>query len=168
MLRENFIGSTSNPLIKKECIYEVGRFDTEMQSSQDYDLWLRIAKRYSVNYIEKSLLNYHIHNNSRISTNLDKRIEGRERIIEKYQDDINNDKKIWYLRHRNLVILYAIKRWKKKALLLWGKCIAKYPWNVNRDLKLLFLIIFGLDSLPYSLYKKTEDTLNGLLQKRSP
>ena len=166
LLKDNFIGTTSNPLIKKECIDEVGRFDTKMQSSQEYDLWLRLAKRYPVNFIEKPLLNYHIHRNARISTNPDKQIAGIERINEKYQDDINNDNKTWYLRYRDLVALYANKRWKKKALLLWVKCIAKYPWDIVRYLKLLYLIIFGFDSLPYRTYKKTKDTLNTLLQKR--
>lgn len=166
LLEYNFIGSTSNPLIKKECIDEVGQFDTELQSSQDYDLWLRIAKRHSVNYIEKPLLNYHIHHNARISTNLDKRIAGIERINEKYQDDINKENKTWYLRHRDLVALYANKRWKKKALLLWGKCIAKYPWDIVHYLKLLLLIIFGFDSLLYRSHQKMKDTLSILSQKR--
>ena len=160
------IGSTSNPLIRKDCIDEVGRFDTELQSLQDFDLWLRIAKKYPVNYIEKPLLNYHLHHNERISTNNDKQVSGIERFIEKYTDDIIKDNKTWRIWHREVVVRYAHMRWKKKALLLWGKCIAKYPWDVMDNLKLLLLIIFGFDSLLYKSYRKTKDTLNTRLQKR--
>lgn len=73
LIMENFIGSTSNPLIRKTCIEEVGRFDEQMQSSQDYDLCLRITQRYSVNYIELPLLNYYIHAGERISADVDRK-----------------------------------------------------------------------------------------------
>jgi len=52
LFRYNFIGTTSNPLIKKECVDEVGGFDEELQSSQYYDLWLRIVERYLVAFID--------------------------------------------------------------------------------------------------------------------
>jgi len=42
----NFIGGSSNPLIKKDCLNEIGGFDEDMQSQQDYDLWLRLTKYY--------------------------------------------------------------------------------------------------------------------------
>ena len=112
---KNFIGSTSNPLLKRACIDRVGYFDIDLQSSQDYDLWLRLAKQYPVNYIEKPLLYYHIHNNERITTNFDNQISGKERIIEKYYDDIERDNKIWHMKHMTLVVLYAQKRLRKKA-----------------------------------------------------
>ena len=125
LLKRNFIGSTSNPLIKRACIDRVGRFDIDLRSSQDYDLWLRLAKKYPVSYVEKPLLNYHSHDNERISTNLDKQISGKEYINEKFFDDIKRDNKTWYMRNRALVLMYAQKKWKMKALLLWIRCVKK-------------------------------------------
>ena len=46
LLKKNFIGGCSMPLILKKAIDEVGKFDEEFPSSQDYDLWIRICEKY--------------------------------------------------------------------------------------------------------------------------
>ena len=168
LLKENFIGSTSNPLIKRECIDRVGHFDIGFESAQDYDLWLRLAKKYPVSYVEKPLLNYHSHDNERISTNLDKQISGKEYINEKFFDDIKRDNKTWYMRNRALVRMYAQKKWKMKALLLWIRCVKKWPFDAIDHLKLLHFIVFGFDSIPYKIYKKAKDNHKTLTEKVNP
>lgn len=168
LLMKNFIGSTSNPLIKSACIDCVGRFDIDLQSSQDYDLWLRLAKQYAVNYIEKPLLYYHIHNNSRITTDFDKQISGKEHIIEKYYDDIIRDKKAWYMRHRTLVALYMRKRLREKAFSVWIRYAKKCPTEIINHSILLLLILFGFDSFPYKIYKKVKVNYNALTEKVKP
>lgn len=168
LLKRNFIGSTSNPLIKRECIDRVGRFDIDFKSSQDYDLWLRLTKQFPVNYVEKPLLNYHTHDNERISTNLDNKISGREYINKKYYDDIKRDSKTWYMRNRALVVLYAKKRLKIKALLLWSKCVKKWPYDVIDHLEILSFILFGFDSFPYKIYKKARDNYKAISEKEKP
>ncbi len=47
-LFNDFIGSTSQALIKKECFARVGMFDNDMPARQDYEMWLRICKHYKV------------------------------------------------------------------------------------------------------------------------
>ena len=150
LLKRNFIGNTSNPLIKKECIDKVGRFDTKMQSAQDYDLWLRIAIRYPINYIPMPLLYFHVHNNDRISTNIDNRIAGLKRINSKYCEDITKDDKTWYMRYRVLIPLYVKKGWKKKAFTLWIRCVKRSPFSFLDNL--LYLLIIISDASPF-LYK---------------
>ena len=154
LLQYNFIGNTSNPLLKTECVVEVGCFDEKMMSSQDSDLWLRITKKYPANCIEKPLLNYYAHKDERISTNLDKKIAGQERLNEKYDDEISKDKETWYLRHIRLIPLYIRKGWKRKAFCTWWYCISKSPKSITRNIKLLFLVLFGFDSMMYRIYIK--------------
>ena len=48
LLLTNFIGSTSFPLIRKSVLDGINGFDVEMQSCQDYDVWLRIAEKYKI------------------------------------------------------------------------------------------------------------------------
>ncbi len=64
----NFVGSTSVPMIRKACLEYVGGFDVIMRSAQDYELYLRIAKRYEVNAIKDFCVIYHVHEGARIST----------------------------------------------------------------------------------------------------
>ena len=82
---ENFIGSTSFPLIRKSCLEEIGGFDVLMQSAQDYDVWLRLSDKYSIDYFDEELGIYHVHGEKQITKNPDKKIAGLERLNEKKQ-----------------------------------------------------------------------------------
>jgi glycosyltransferase involved in cell wall biosynthesis len=48
--------SPSSVMMSKELLDEVGVFDESMPVCEDYDLWLRIAVRYPVHFIEKKLI----------------------------------------------------------------------------------------------------------------
>jgi glycosyltransferase involved in cell wall biosynthesis len=82
LILENFIGSTSFPLIRRECFDACGPFDTRMKSAQDYEMWLRIAQKYPVDYVDEPLVLYHESGGPRISTNVSNRIQGLERLGE--------------------------------------------------------------------------------------
>lgn len=47
LLVSNFIENGSNPLIRKQALVEVGGFEAAMTPAEDWDLWLRLAARYS-------------------------------------------------------------------------------------------------------------------------
>src|SRR5699024_11926776 len=81
LLEKNFVGSTSFVLIRKEALNECGFFNTEMESGQDYELWLRLSKKYKIDYVDIPLVNYYAHEGERISTNVNKKIQGLEQII---------------------------------------------------------------------------------------
>lgn len=157
LLKHDFTGiTTSNPLIKKECLEEVGAFDVKMQSLQDYDMLLRIARKYPVSFIEQPLLICYCQDQNRISEDVDKQILGRKYIIAKYHKEIVLNKTAWYMNHRHLVILYVKKGWRKKAILLWTECVRKRPLNIIGNMELLIFIASGCDSLLYRLYKKNK------------
>lgn len=82
LILENFIGSTSFPLIRKACFDECGPFDARMKSAQDYEMWLRIARKFPVDYVDEPLALYHESGGPRISTNVLNRIQGLERLGE--------------------------------------------------------------------------------------
>ena len=161
LLYSNIIGTTSNPLIKADCIKEVGGFDELMQSSQDYDLWLRIAKRYRVHYIDKPLINYHIHSGTRISTDVDKKISGLERINMKYAEYINAENELWHRRHIVLVPYYLIKFGRIKALSLWAKCVRSCPTKIEENSKCFILILLG-----YRYYSALSECFNNFTRRK--
>lgn len=51
----------STVMIPKTILAEVGVFDEALPHSQDYDLWLRIARRHPVRHITRPLIYYRIH-----------------------------------------------------------------------------------------------------------
>ena len=145
LIKSNYIGSTSNPLIKKECIESVGTFDVQMESYQDYDLYLRLALKYLIQYIDEPLIKYHIHSGKRISTDAEKKIEGGEQLILKYEEYINKDNDTWYMRHRGLIPFYLEQYGRKKALDILISCFKKRPGYCMSNSKLLGRIILGND-----------------------
>ena len=50
------IVSPSSVLLRTKVLSEVGGFDESMPVCEDYDLWLRIAKRYPFHFIEEKLI----------------------------------------------------------------------------------------------------------------
>lgn len=83
LLHYNFMGGTSYLFFDKTCLNDVGKFDPKMESCQDYDLMLRIARKYPVYVIDEPLVYFHVYGGERISNNYKKRIQGRKRIIKK-------------------------------------------------------------------------------------
>lgn len=46
LLVDNFLDTASNPLIRKSALDEVGGFDSTINSSGEWDLWLRLSAKY--------------------------------------------------------------------------------------------------------------------------
>ncbi|WP_080146737.1 glycosyltransferase family 2 protein [Marinilactibacillus piezotolerans] len=91
LLRTNYIGSTSFPLIKRTAIEKVGYFDESLEASQDYDMWVRVAKEYSVTCVKEPLVNYYKHQGERITGNPQKKANAEKKFLEKYYSDIKKD-----------------------------------------------------------------------------
>ena len=51
----NFI-KTSTVLVRRSALDSVGVFDTSLSTEEDYDLWLRLAKRYAMVYVDAPLV----------------------------------------------------------------------------------------------------------------
>lgn len=84
LLMGNCMGGCSFPLMKKDILLSVGGFDVQMPSSQDYDLWIRIAKTGKVVFLNEPLVKYNLQNDS-ISSDATKRISGYYKLLAKHR-----------------------------------------------------------------------------------
>jgi len=79
-----FSGGTS-ALIKKECFLNVGLFDEKLKSSEDWDMWLRICKRYEMVILSDPLDKIRVRGNSVSSAaNAEKLLANARIVIEKH------------------------------------------------------------------------------------
>jgi len=71
LLFENII-TCSSILVKKNVLDDVGIFDEslEIATVEDYELWLRIAKKYTIKYLGVPLIKYRIHSGALTKTYL--------------------------------------------------------------------------------------------------
>lgn len=143
LICDNFIGSTSFPLIRKKMLEEIGGFDPLMESSQDFDVWTRLAKKYKVAFIKEPLGIYHWHEGDQITKNPQRKISGMERINEKNIDYLNRDRRAKWCRTIKLVPLYAKNLQLGKALVIWGNAVVRYPFGVYTNIEYLLRIVKG-------------------------
>jgi glycosyltransferase involved in cell wall biosynthesis len=65
LLTGNFIsGSGSGVLVKSTVFEEVGLFDEALKASEDWDMWIRIARKFHFDYVNESLVQIRVHSSN--------------------------------------------------------------------------------------------------------
>jgi len=160
LILRNVVGGGSFPLIRRECFDKLGLFSEDIIICEDRDMWIRIAKRYEIKFIEEPLIKYRIH-----ETNLNKdvtRIKNSTRkLIER-----NVDKKHSLLKRKAYSCLYITLAWeymdrgdRYSAIKNIIKSIVSYPLKAgdqNGKYKTLCKLIMPSYMLNFfrTLYKK--------------
>ena len=103
-------------------------FDENLKSSQDVDLWIRIAKYSSIKYVDECLNIYYVSQES-ITSNMKNKIEGYEYQLKKYSDIYLQDKKL--LNHKLNVIAWTFLFCKniKQFLIYYIRAIKVSPFS---------------------------------------
>ncbi|MHC4139756.1 MAG: glycosyltransferase family 2 protein [Planctomycetota bacterium] len=60
LLSKSFI-QTSTVIVKKECLDAVGPYDESLSLGDEYDMFLRISKKFQCGFVDKGLTRYRIH-----------------------------------------------------------------------------------------------------------
>ncbi len=100
LLRRNKIGTTSLILCRRSALLEVGGFDEELSSMQDYDLYVRLSQRYRFAWVEEPLLDKHRHPEASIGKNFQGILRANERFYEKHHHLYEGDPDIHHFRLR--------------------------------------------------------------------
>ena len=64
ILADNFIGSTSFPMMRTECVKKVGGFDVAQKACQEHDLWIRLIEKYELACLEGVYGKYYLSKDS--------------------------------------------------------------------------------------------------------
>lgn len=134
LIYNNFVGSTSFPLIRKECLVSIRGFDINMPASQDYDVWLRLAEKFRIEYTKEVLVQYHVHEGEQIGKTTDKRINGYKKIIEKNIDYLSHNPDAFGYRLLLLAKEYSSCKQLKKCVKSYFLGCVKRPYKVKENL----------------------------------
>lgn len=55
---------TSSVLLRRDVALELGGFDVRLHYAEDYDFWLRVARRWELAYVDQPLVDYRVHSGS--------------------------------------------------------------------------------------------------------
>lgn len=90
ILVENIIGNPSLTLVRRACFESVGLFDETMPLGQDWDMWIRIVRRFPVGIVEKPLILFMRHGSSLTAGKVMERYRSNLRIQKRYLGTISN------------------------------------------------------------------------------
>lgn len=83
----NYVGSTSNVMLRKELFDEVGLFDEHLPSMQDREMWMRICQVTQIGAVDEPLFIYmNESGGNQISADHRKKLQATQAIGEKYND----------------------------------------------------------------------------------
>lgn len=105
LLASNFIPQLT-VLVRREALNKVGLFDLKYKISQDYDLWLRIARYYPIDFIRQPLAKYRLHSES----------TSQKAMVLSFQEEIQI-KEYWLNIDRNIEREIGTRIKFRKALL---------------------------------------------------
>lgn len=133
LIEENFIYAF--PTVRRECFEACGMFDIKMRAAQDYEMWLRIAEKYQVDYVDEPLAIVHLHTGERISTNPAKKVEGLERLNEIYAEYLAAHPAAFYIRTIKLIPFYIRMGDRKSARKAFFRAVRVRPFAVKTNLQ---------------------------------
>ena len=102
LITENFI-PTMSVFWKKSINKDIGYWDPNIINCNDYDLWLRIAKKYNPIIINKNLSFFRIHQNNASQKNFGKTLREAYKVSKRY---FNNN--LWLKIISNIKIIFFI------------------------------------------------------------
>ena len=131
LLRENCIGTTSSVLLRRVCFDAVGLFDESLPRWQDYDMWIRIARKFHFDFVPQVLLKYYVHDKVRISDNPEAMQEAIKIMYRKYMDTSLVSRKIVSEHYLALGINYCYRGRMREGRKVILDAMKMYPFRLK-------------------------------------
>lgn len=135
ILAKNCIGSCSFPLFRTEMLREVGGFHEDMPALQDWELYLRLLKRYEAAYVREPVAVYYFYDGERISAHPENRVKAFEKIHREFQREIQENRKSGSSFYLMGTYFYSLAGDRKKAWHYYVLGVRNSPWEIRRNLK---------------------------------
>lgn len=127
----NQIITTSGVLVNKAAFNAAGGFDTNLNYSEDWDLWLRLAHIGGFGYVDKPLVGVRRHAGN-ISGTLANMLSGEKVVLQRYdisfiEQAINKRELPWEVNQVSFIeLLFRLGKWEEGYLFV-STLIDQYP-----------------------------------------
>ena len=82
--KDAFTGSASNPVLRTAIVRRLGGYDEGLTTSEDWELYLRLAEQYDVKYVPHVVLRIRRHTGARLGDRIDDARKLEEHVLERY------------------------------------------------------------------------------------
>jgi glycosyltransferase involved in cell wall biosynthesis len=127
---ENCVGTASTVLLRKECFNTLGLFDEDICFGEEYDMWIRVSKRFLFECVNEPLVKYRVHP-AKLSTNYELVISGLEAQLRKHEVFFRSNKKGYSYRYLSLGTLYCYVGNMGRGRVAFLTAIKLYPWGLR-------------------------------------
>jgi glycosyltransferase involved in cell wall biosynthesis len=126
LLRQGHFNHTSTILVRAACFVRVGPFDVTFRYGEDFDMWLRIAKEYEVDFVSIPLVRVHPQVNG-LTQNYEARVSGAEAHLHKYRAFFETNSHVFSDRLHKLGTDYCFAGNAKRGRQEFYRAIAQRP-----------------------------------------
>jgi len=91
---DGFTGSASNPMLRKSVVEELGGYNEDVPTGEDWELYLRLAQKYEIDYTDEPVVRIRAHAGVRLGDNLSDAAMLELSIMKMFPAIFNSDKKL--------------------------------------------------------------------------
>jgi glycosyltransferase involved in cell wall biosynthesis len=130
LLRQGHFNHTSTVMARAECFDGAGVFDTSLPYAEDFDMWLRIARDYEVDFVPSPLVRRHYEADG-ISRNYEAIVSGTEAHLRKYRDFFVRNPRVFNARLQRLATCYCFAGDTRHGRRVLYRAIAQRPLSLK-------------------------------------
>jgi len=159
-LESDHVHPPSTVVVRRDCLENVGGFDSELPTREDYELWIRVSAQYRIGYVDEIFVTKREQSDS-LSKDFTKRIEGDLAVFKKVQERVAEEdlgfvtkNRIYSAHHLVIGRDYESNGDRGKAVRHLSKAVVLYPPRFNAWAMLLIALL-GIDrNGPFLMYVK--------------
>ena len=139
LLKVNFIGMHATVLYRRDVLLEMGGFNESFRMCEDYDLYLRLARRFPIASHTEIVAEYRRHG-SNMSSNNSKMLEAVLAVHDQHRVQAKRQRRqAWHTGHRNWYHCYkpdpSILRWDKGKKGIMSNLLQRIARSIVRRTK---------------------------------
>jgi glycosyltransferase involved in cell wall biosynthesis len=142
LMRANIIGAPSTVVLTRECIDRVGLCDEDLAYGVDYDLWIRVARKYEFDFVCDTVTRYSIHK-GQLTSDAARVVKGYSDLTQKYGSWLKQDRRLVASAYFELAMQQCLKGDGGKARRAFWKAIRLDPWDARHYVYLASLSLAG-------------------------
>jgi GT2 family glycosyltransferase len=150
LLHGNFIFAIT-ALVRRECYQAIGNYDENL-FYEDYDVWLRIARRFHFAFDPAVVANYRVVSTSMTRTGRSKVDAAKERIFQKHLSDASLSPELRHAVELSYLSFQATRHFRERTperhKAIWR------AWRATRKGRFACMLAFCLAHLPYGSYER--------------
>ena len=155
-----FTGSASNPMIRKSAIDELGGYNNEVVTGEDWELYLRLAEKHDIDFTDAPVVRICSHEGPRLCDRLEEQARLELMLVERFKYIFEKDRKLmsYYLQRIGGKYIRVGSMEKGRSYL--RQALKVYPLNYIAVLQYLLSILgIRVYQKVHSAYQSARDLM---------